>query len=100
MSRASFIASILGQPRPPVNWARAKSRCAIQTIGREVCADWAVSEAEMFSNTHRWPVAQARQEAYRRAHSKQFTIADIRRAFNRDHSTVSYGIRAAQGRLT
>jgi len=72
----------------------------VATIQQAVCDVLHVSRGEMLSPRRRPNIVRARQLAmYVSRHQTSLSLAEIARAFDRDHSTVLHSVRAIEKRL-
>jgi hypothetical protein len=88
-------------PPPPIRAASVKTRPTpdrARRAIREVCDRHIVTWSEIMGPGRTKPVAQARQQAFVALAEMGFPLADIGRFFNRDHTTVLWGIRAHERR--
>jgi chromosomal replication initiator protein len=115
MTRALAISSLLSEPlslgvahralgRPQAETAgtggSAGESPTVDAIQDAVCAVSGLTRSELVSRQRSAPVARARQLAmYLARELTPLTLAEIARAFDRDHSTVLHATRAVAARL-
>jgi chromosomal replication initiator protein len=111
MTRAVAFASMLGEPLTAGLAGRALERQAqpqapveaaptILAIQDAVCAALGITRAELLSPSRTERVVRARQLGmYLARDLTSLSLAEIARAFDRDHTTVLHAIRAVEGRL-
>jgi chromosomal replication initiator protein len=112
MTRVLAVASMLGEPLTPPLVDRALGREAAEAgrsrhgapsltaIQDAVCAVLGIERSELLSARRTPRVAQARQLAmYLARDLTSSSLAEIARAFDRDHTTVLHAVRAVEGRL-
>ncbi len=74
------------------------SRNEIYCIQEEVCAKYGVNRLDMLSHKRPRHLIRARHEAIRRARRETFaSFPELGRAFNRDHTSIMYVVRGADG---
>lgn len=89
MSRASFLASITGQPR----------LVCVQQIARDVARAYGVPVAQIMGARRQRPIVAARHEVMRRAYAAGLSLTDIGASMRRDHTSVLNGIRRASEKM-
>lgn len=62
---------------------------------RLIVSKFGVSVPELLSTRRAYPIMRARLAAYKVFHERGTSMSQIGRRLNRDHTTVSYGIGAA-----
>ena len=70
----------------------------VHSIVRDVAAEYEVAAKDIFGTTRLRPAAWARQEVFRRLNDFGYSLSWIGRVFDRDHTTVLHGVRAARTR--
>jgi len=110
MTRAIALASLGGEPFSRRTAERAaiggeapgpdREHHSIQAVQDAVCACLGVARSELLSPARAARVVRARQLAmYLARELSGASLAEIARAFDRDHSTVLHAIRSVQGGL-
>lgn len=112
MTRVIAFTSMLGEPlaasvvaralddRGPVKPSPASSTPTIETIQDAVCSVLAVARQDLLSPRRTPRIARARQLAmYTARQLTPHSLAEIARAFNRDHTTVVHAIHSVTQRL-
>jgi chromosomal replication initiator protein len=112
MTRVLALASLLSEPLSPaiVERALGESGAAsparrapaptLEQIQDAVCELHAIGREELVSPRRSAKIARARQLAmYLARELTSLSLAEIARAFDRDHSTVLHAVRAVEGRL-
>ncbi|MDF3607540.1 helix-turn-helix domain-containing protein [Paracoccus sp. DMF-8] len=75
-----------------------KSRATLRRIAEETAAEHGMTFDEITSPSRRQFIAQPRQEAMRRQREAGFSYPVIGWFWDRDHTTVMHGVRAAEAR--
>jgi len=76
----------------------------MSTIVRDTCAEFGVDPKKIFEDDRRWPLAHIRQETWRRVRATTMTNGKppsyprIGRWFGRDHTSILFGVKAAERR--
>ena len=97
MSRATFIASILGKPRPRIDGTQWRA----MRLAAALAKARGLTVADLTGYCRKRPTAWARQDLQYALRSElEMTIQRIADFTNRDTSTVQYGINRSKGRLT
>lgn len=112
MTRVIAFTSMLGEPlaasvaaraledRGPVRSSPASSTPTIETIQDAVCSVLAVARQDLLSPRRTPRIARARQLAmYTARELTPHSLAEIARAFNRDHTTVVHAVHSVARRL-
>ncbi|MFL5869571.1 MAG: chromosomal replication initiator protein DnaA [Solirubrobacterales bacterium] len=113
MTRVLAVSSLLSEPLSPPVVSRALDRSAhdraasartaspsLTEIQDAVCAVCGLSREELLSQRRSAKVSHARQLAmYLGRELTSMSLAEIARAFDRDHTTVLHALRAVDGRL-
>jgi chromosomal replication initiator protein len=110
MTRVLAVASLLSEPlsMPVVQRALGPDRPApasagqptLEAIQEAVCVVHGLTRADLLSRRRSAPVARARQQAmYLARELTPLSLAEVARAFDRDHTTVLHATRAVAERL-
>jgi chromosomal replication initiator protein len=113
MTRVLAVSSLLSEPLSPPVVRRALDRSAreraasaraatptLTEIQDAVCAVCGLGREDLLSHRRSAKVSQARQLAmYLARELTTMSLAEIARAFDRDHTTVIHALRAVDGRL-
>jgi chromosomal replication initiator protein len=117
MTRVTAVSSMLSEPmtpslarqalqRPPATTASSHSGSdadttpSIESIQEAVCSTLSVSRKELLSTSRVAHITQARQLSMFLARElTPLSLAQIARAFGRDHSTVLYAVRTVSKQL-
>jgi chromosomal replication initiator protein len=117
MTRVSAVSSILSEPVTPSLARQAlkspsstdafsqlqndpNASLSVEAVQEAMCSSLGVSREQLLSNSRTARIIQARQlSMYLARELTPLSLAQIARAFNRDHSTVLHAVRSVSKRL-
>lgn len=103
MSRYSFVRSLLGVPRYDATTSpmtiEKRAEIEIGAIAEAMAVKWRVSLNRVMGGDRRREAAWARQDAMRAAYDLgRYSLTQIGRVFDRDHTSVKHGIARSRER--
>ncbi|MBN9674625.1 helix-turn-helix domain-containing protein [Salipiger bermudensis] len=95
--RVSLLRAILVAGGGEVCGAEVSVPELLEVLCEEVASRHRVSSEEMRGHCRRAALVEARREAYELMLRAEFSVSEVARFFRRDHTTVLFALRGAEG---